>query len=351
MRAMGNDGVGIRPTGFRSAADDELAALHLIESEIELERRPHSPPQPLASYIGFARSLPSHYDDHTWLAETADGVPVGCSACWTNTAGDLSVMEAYVYVRVPWRRQGVGSRLAKPVFDQARRDGRSRLVWGTYDSLPSGEPFARRFGGRVVRVNRTSELRLADVDWAMVERWIDDGPRRASGYRLDVWEGPYPIGLLDDAATFHHLMNTAPRDDLEVADVVLDNHHVAELDRLLVDAGRQRWTIFIRDRDGRCVGGTEMTFEPWEPSVAQQQNTAVDPAHRGLGLAKWAKAAMLSRVRDERPGVRVVRTGNAFSNEPMLAINNAIGFAVVDVHTEWQADLSEAGPPVSPRPR
>ena len=48
-----------------------------------------------------------------------------------------------------------------------------------------------------------------------------------------------------------------------------------------------------------CVGGTEMTFEAWEPSVGFQQNTAVHPDHRGRGLAKWAKAAMLARIRHQ----------------------------------------------------
>jgi hypothetical protein len=47
---------------------------------------------------------------------------------------------------------------------------------------------------------------------------------------------------------------------------------------------------------------------------------------------------MLARIKDKRPEVNVVRTGNAFSNEPMVAINTALGFKVVEVRTEWQGD-------------
>lgn len=82
-----------------------------------------------------------------------------------------------------------------------------------------------------------------------------------------------------------------------------------------------------------------MTFEPWEPAVALQQNTAIEPAHRGHGLAKWAKAAMLERIRARRPAVTTIRTANAFSNQPMLAINDALGFKVVEVQTDWQAAI------------
>jgi GNAT superfamily N-acetyltransferase len=223
--------------------------MHLVESEIESERRPGAAPQPLESHVAFARNLPSQFDDHTWLAETHDETPVGCSACWSDAVGDPRVMECYVYVRQHWRAQGVGWRLARAILDEAEREGRSSLVWATFDAVG-----------------------------------------------------------------------------------------VAELDRALVGAERQRWTIFVRDADACCVGGTELTFEPWDPGVALQQNTAIHPTHRGLGLAKWAKASMLARLRDHRPTVDRIRTANAFSNQPMLVISDALGFKVVDVRTEWQGN-------------
>ena len=313
--------------------------MHLVESEIEAERRPGTAPQPLPSYMAFARSLPSQFADHTWVADGADGSPAGCAACWSDAAGDPAVMESYVYVRQPWRTRGVGWALARAVVDEAQAEGASRLVWATYDAVPAGEAFSRRLGGTAARVNRNSELALGDVDWDMVRTWVDDGERRAAGYTLEWWDGPFPPHLLDDAARFHHIMQTAPRDELDVGDIVLEPGHVAEIDRHLVESGRERWTVFVRDPAGACVGGTEVTLAEWEPTVAMQQNTGIDPAHRGLGLAKWAKAAMLERIRTERPAVSTVRTGNAFSNAPMLAINDTLGFHVTEVRTEWQANI------------
>ena len=89
------------------------------------------------------------------------------------------------------------------------------------------------------------------------------------------------------------------------------------------------------------MGGTEVTFASWEPELVLQQNTAIDPDHRGIGLAKWAKATMLLRLRSERPEVASVRTGNAFSNDAMVAINAALGFRVTEVRTEWQGSVTE----------
>lgn len=331
----------VRRVGFRSGTDAELTAMHAVESPIEAERRPDRIPQPLESYISFARNLPSQFDDHTWLVETSDGTPIATGACWSNAAGDPRAMECDLFVRRDHRRAGIGSQLLRSICEVTASEGRSLLTWFTFDAVPAGEAFASRLDARVARISRTSELRLADVDWAMVGTWVRDGSERARGYHLEAVDGVFPEHLRADAATFHHIMQTAPRDDLDVGDVMIDASHVAELDRALVEAGRERWTIFVRDPHGTCVGGTEVTFEPWEPSTVLQQNTGIDPAHRGLGLAKWAKAAMLDRIRRERPDAERVRTGNAFSNAPMLAINDALGFEVINTLTEWQADVEQ----------
>jgi RimJ/RimL family protein N-acetyltransferase len=72
-----------------------------------------------------------------------------------------------------------------------------------------------------------------------------------------------------------------------------------------------------------------------------QGNTGVHPDHRGYGLGLWMKAAMLQRIFDEKPGSRRMRTTNAYSNAPMLAINDALGYRVTATQTAWQVAASE----------
>ncbi len=71
---------------------------------------------------------------------------------------------------------------------------------------------------------------------------------------------------------------------------------------------------------------TEMGYFPDEEYLIHQYMTGVRVPHRGRGLGKWLKAAMLLRVREEFPQVKVVVTGNATSNAPMLSINQRLGF-------------------------
>lgn len=330
----------IRRVGFRSGSDEDLAALHAVEAPIETERGSNRMPQSLDAYMAFARCLPSQFSDHSWVVETSDGLPIAVGYCWFTSAGDERVMECDVLVRRDRRREGIGSRLVALICEETAGEGRSLVMWSTFDAIPAGEAFSRSLGGEVGRVNRQSDLALEDVDWRLVERWESAERARELGYSLDIIVGEIPEHLRADAARFHHIMQTAPRDDLDVGDVIIGPDFVAELDVALIESGRTHWTLLVRDPAGACVGGTEVSFEPDDRSIAFQQNTGIDPAHRGLGLAKWAKAAMLEHIRDERPEVELVRTGNAFSNAPMLAINDALGFKVVSTRTEWRAEVN-----------
>jgi GNAT superfamily N-acetyltransferase len=337
---IGSADFRLRRVGFRAGTDEELISLHAVEAPVAAERGSHRMPQAVESYLAFARKLPSHFDDHAWLVETPEGTPIACGFCWSNSAGDPQVMECDVLVRRDRRRRGIGTRLLATICDETRDEGRSLLVWSTFDAVVAGEAFSRRVGARIARVNRTSELALAEVDPDMIARWTNAERARDLGYRLEVVLGVFPEHLRGDAATFHHIMQTAPREDLQVADLTVDADFVAEQDRALVEAKRERWAILVRDAAGACVGGTEVIFEPGDGDTVFQQNTGIDPDHRGFGLAKWAKAAMVRRIQEERPAARRIRTDNAFSNAPMLGINNALGFKAVRTRTEWQADVA-----------
>jgi mycothiol synthase len=339
--------VRIRRVGFRSGTDAELAALHAVETPVAAELRSNRMPQPIDSYVAFARNLPSQFNDHAWLAETADGSPVACGFCWSNSAGDQQVMECDLAVRRDRRREGIGSQLFELICATTADEGRSLLTWTTSDLVPAGEALSQRLGARLARANRFSELCLSEVNWQMIDEWTEARLARQHGYRLEMIDGVFPEHLRADASTFHHIMQTAPRDDLEVGDVLIGPDDIAELDRALLEAGRQRWTALMRDSTGACVGGTEVTFAHWEPDLVLQQNTGIDPGHRGLGLAKWAKAAILERIRRDRPEAQRIGTGNAFSNAPMLSINDALGFRVIGTRTEWQLKISDAQRPLS----
>ena len=61
--------------------------------------------------------------------------------------------------------------------------------------------------------------------------------------------------------------------------------------------------------------------------------------HRNRGLGRWLKAEMWRQLREQRPDVRTLDTGNAESNDAMLAINEAMGFKPHARLGIWQGSI------------
>ena len=59
----------------------------------------------------------------------------------------------------------------------------------------------------------------------------------------------------------------------------------------------------------------------------EQRVTGVLKSERGRGLGKWLKAKMLQHIRTTYPDAKYINTGYANTNDPMISINERLGFA------------------------
>jgi mycothiol synthase len=250
---------------------------------------------------------------------------------------NLHTGQAGILVRPDVRRRGLGQRMFTALSDQARQAGHRLMTFVTSDRAPAGEPFAARQGASVALINRRSQLDLASLDAALLERWLvrpADDP-----FQLHTWQ-IVPDALLEQMAGLSMVMNTAPRGDIEMDDWRITPEMIRAWEVMIKESGEVRHTLAIRDtRTGQLVGFSDTYWNPLRAAVIGQGATAVRPEARGQGLGKWLKAAMLRQVVTECPGARYVRTSNAEQNAAMLGINVALGFTPWSSTTEWQLTL------------
>jgi mycothiol synthase len=312
----------------RMSVDDatlvQLAELTTIE---ERELAPDDPPVPVAEQADELRILPAFEELHLWVARGVEGGLLGRAGLWVEHREDNQhLAELWVVVRPESRRQGIGRRLFETATERARAEGRTTLMGMTTVGSESAVA-ARALGAEVALVERISRLRTAEVDRGLLDAWIARAPERAAGYSLVAWDDRCPDEHLERFAAVTGVMNTAPRGDLDMEDEVYTPEMIREFEASRIAKGTAIWTVAARhDATGDLVGYTALFLQKHRPWQAHQGDTGVDPAHRDKGLGRWLKAVNLRRLLDERPAIRVVDTGNASSNEPMLNINVALGF-------------------------
>jgi GNAT superfamily N-acetyltransferase len=315
-----------------------LAAVAAMLSAFEREVIPGEPDTPAAELAADLRNVPPHRHVSIGLA-TAAGEPVGAvRLVLSDTAGNEDLAEVeYLIVRPERRRAGIGRGLVQAVGE---RTARPRIRAYVPVGHSGGLGFAAAVGATPGIVERQNRVDVADLDRQLLENWVRQAGDRAQGYSLVCFDGPCPDEYLEGFALLARVMNTAPRsagdDDVLPTAAEVQADHATLLDRM-----GWVWTACARhDATGELVGYTQLVATRARPWLGQQWDTAVDPAHRNLGLGRWLKAANALRLLDERPEVTSIETWNADVNAAMLAINDAMGFRPV---AEWQQWTLERG--------
>ena len=333
------EGYSAEQIKIRDADDDLIAEINDLQNALAAEARPELPGRPRDEAIIDVRKMRSTWEDWTTLVRSPSGdLVAGAFGGVSRTGDNEHLFEVDLVVLPAHRRRGIGCWGLRAAAAAAAEAGATLLIAWTDAAVKSGEPFARWAGFDPGLVERESDLVLANVDWDMVEQWAAEGPDRAPGYGIEFVRGPYPKELYDDVIAWKDVMNTAPREDLQVNDEHDTPEWLAESEARFAASARDRLEYIARHTEsGAAIGGTAVFYEPWIPTVAWQGATAVHPDHRGHALGKWLKAANLLKVRELLPDVEIIRTGNAYSNDPMLGINNKLGFKETRAFTAWQA--------------
>ena len=322
----------------REQPDALMAEVYAASTPLHSEATPDDPRRPLEDEIAAARHQPPAEDGIVMVARDAAGAIAGYLDCgWEQVPGVDHTLMTEIAVLPGWRRRGLGRLLLDRVAGVAEQRGLRLIMGRTRDNVPSGAAFCARFGAEPAMVARENRLDLRAADLELVARWLADGPVRAPGYRLEFVAGRTPAELVDRVAEVLNVMNTAPRENLDIDDIPMTADLVRENEEAALAAGEQLWAYYaVAESSGRFVGLTTVMIRPGTPDRVWVGDTGVDPAHRGHGLGKWLKAQITDRIRAELPDVRWVITWNAGSNDAMLGINTELGFRAAALHTTWQ---------------
>jgi GNAT superfamily N-acetyltransferase len=333
-----------------NAPEADLLAVHGLVVALEREALPEVPVPPADHALAEYRRAPSFRQRLWWVSRhcdvghtpnPGDEVVGWASAVWNDLPDNRSHCEVDVAVAPSVRGRGLGSALLAAVVEAAAGWDASLLDLYARVGGP-GEPFLRQIGAELRQLERRSACLTAGLDRPMLEGWVRRARERAAAYSLVGWDGRCPDDLLPAFCELAAVMNTAPRDGLEWDDEHITPEQWREREAAHDAMGYDTWKLCARhDGSGELAGYTELSFPRRWPEMAYQGDTGVWPKHRDRGLGRWLKAALALRLLDERGAVTRIETWNAGGNQPMLSINEAMGFAGLENWGAWQVPVEQ----------
>ena len=225
-------------------------------------------------------------------------------------------------------------------LDIARAEGR-RVITGWGPNTVEEHRFWTGVGATLSFRERMSALDLTAVDTDRMDAWIAEGARRAPDVTLVRWVDRCPDEHLAPWIESQLAMNDMPHEGLDINAWEVDEGDVRDDEATARDLGLRVMSVLAVDAEGRAAGHTRVFVIPARPAASYQWDTAVVDRHRGRGIGKWVKADMWRWLRAEEPAVTRLTTGNAQSNDAMLAINVAMGYEPVVEYGAWQAPIED----------
>lgn len=301
---------------------------------------------PTWAFEELAVELRSPDPGEPWEAFAAfdDSSMVGAGLVLLPQLDNIDKVYAGVYVDPGRRRRGIGTALVQHLVDRARAEGRrSILVESGIPLEERGTHAHRRFADAVglhmasVEVHRVLDLPLTATALDALE--AECAPHH-SAYELRTFHDTLPDELV---ASYCYLENQigvdAPTGEIEFEVGGLTPELFRERTERMLLQGRHRVTTLAIAPTGEGVAMTDLLVPREDLPKVQQWSTIVRRDHRGHRLGMGVKVANLRALQQRYPERTRISTWNEEANDPMVAINERLGFRPVELVPEFQLTL------------
>jgi GNAT superfamily N-acetyltransferase len=250
-----------------------------------------------------------------------------------GTVDNLHLAWSSIEVLPDYRRRGIAGRLLERAEEWARSKGRRVLTSEVYAPVGATSPaldFATRHGFKVTLEDGMKVVDVPETTHAWAGLAAECAPHHAD-YELRTVHGMVPDELVEGYCSIQNMfMSEAPTGDADIEDEVWDAARLRAQQERAAKAGRRDVTTFALTRDGEVAAMTELFVNETLPHRGFQSGTLVVPAHRGHRLGLAVKVANQQALYDAFPELAFIITGNADVNVHMNAINDRLGFRVVE---------------------
>jgi GNAT superfamily N-acetyltransferase len=333
----------IVPFDIDTAGPDAWAALHAHRRGIAAEFHPDDPVLSDEEYEYEMRRADPLWDARHWLAFEG-AAAVGFAGAWFRRPGTPNAddharfLKCYGSVAASARRRGIGTQLLQPVHALMHTLDKTVLTLSAEND--AGHGFLTHAGAAAKHSMVESCTFLDDLNWAGLRAWEDVAGDL--GLTWECYAGRVPrktlVALLPALTA---LVSDVPLGSLDAPPIHLEIESYDQWYAGMARTGGMHHVVMLHDPGGAVIAMSEASWDSRNPKVAFQIFSAVARPWRRRGVARAIKAALLRQIRSANPGAREVRTFNAESNAPILAVNRRLGFTALRRHVDYQITRAE----------
>jgi GNAT superfamily N-acetyltransferase len=340
--------------GLNPLDDAEFERFHEVYVGAQLFERPWGTVQslhdhrvemldddPAERHVAVVAVDPTAEDGHP------DGI-VGVGIVYLPVSDNTHLAWMEIGVLPRHRRRGIGSAVLEHLVELCRLDGRTDLVLETAYPPEAREDhpyrrFCERHGFSLANTEVRRHLAIPVAE-ALLDALIEEAAAHHDGYRIEAFDGPIPDALLESlCACKNRLGVDAPSGAMTFEEERITPEVHRHREETARRQGRTLLTTVAITPDDEVVAYNELVIlEPPNPNVSQW-GTLVRAEHRGRRLGLAVKARGIKELQSRTgPHVQRVSTCNAEQNHHMVAINERLGFEVVELSPSFLRRLPNA---------
>ena len=325
------------------ADDAVMRDYYDLSRRAELLGREQAPFWTFEEFIGAFRSEDSGERQQLFAAYDGDRM-IACAVLWSFLLDNTDKAWFSLDVDLPDRRRGVGRAMLARIEQVAKDDNRALLLTDT--KLPFDErethgyrQFAEACGYQLSNYEVVRHLPLP-VPEDRIQEWIDEAAPRHEGYTIETFVDEVPDDLVESLCVLlGQLAVDAPTGAVDFDEEAMTPERYAENVATVKAMGRARYETLALTPDRLVVAQSTLAVPLSGSTTVFQWGTFVHREHRGHALGLATKAVNLRAVQAARDDLTLVTTQNAETNGYMVSINERMGFAPVEVSTEFVKHL------------
>lgn len=167
------------------------------------------------------------------------------------------------------------------------------------------------------------ELNVKEAKTEIINRWLEEARTNNQHFKIRFY-----TKILDEL--IHEYAEVLTKFFVD-AKVTLSNptwnaSEIKDYQKAL-DLRNEAWySYFIFNETNDLIAITHVTFSKENPEIVSQGMTGVLKKYRGMGLSKWLKAEMFTKLLKDQPNIKKIKTDTLPENHPSRELSKQMGY-------------------------